>query len=79
MCGMSSKKLATNVGSADMVSISFHAWQSSLLFTCLFGLHIIFSFTAVISYILLVVDLVLVAFLTLHAYKDGMYLDKGGV
>ncbi|KAL9054333.1 MAG: hypothetical protein Q9162_004207 [Coniocarpon cinnabarinum] len=56
--------------------VRFHAWQSSLLFTALFGLHLIFSFTAVVSYILLVVDLVLIAFLTWHAYNDADSLGR---
>ena len=50
----------------------FHAWQSALLFTCLFVFHLIFSFSPHVSFILLAVDLVMIAFLTLHAYKDGI-------
>lgn len=32
--------------------------------------HIIFSFTKYVSFLLLAIDLTLIAFLSLHAYKD---------
>lgn len=68
---------------------SFHAWQSSLVFTavfvctsilaslldcslpCLQILHLILSWSKVLSWILFVLDLGLIAFLTLRAYQDG--------
>ncbi|KAK4966090.1 hypothetical protein LTR66_012048, partial [Elasticomyces elasticus] len=50
--------------------VRFHAWQSSMLFTTVFILHLIFSWTKVISWILFVVDLGLIAWLTFHAYRD---------
>ncbi|KAI9663382.1 MAG: hypothetical protein M1831_002666 [Alyxoria varia] len=56
--------------------VRFHAWQSSLVFTCLFLFHLIFSFTKVISFFLLALDLTLIAFLTLHAYRDAETLDR---
>ena len=49
----------------------FHAWQSSLLFTAIFILHLIFSFSAILSWMLFVVDIGLIAFLTMRAYRDG--------
>ncbi|KAI9716066.1 MAG: hypothetical protein M1828_000477 [Chrysothrix sp. TS-e1954] len=39
-------------------------------------LHLIFSFTKVVSFMLLAVDLILIAFLTLHAYKDAESLER---
>ena len=33
--------------------------------------HLIFSFTKIFSFMLLALDLILISFLTLHAYKDG--------
>jgi len=56
--------------------VRFHAWQSALLFAFLVVLHVIFSFTKIISFILLAVDLVLIAFLSLRAYKDADTLDR---
>jgi len=56
--------------------VRFHAWQSALVFGPLFIIHLIFSFSKVISYLLLVVDLVLIAFLTMHAYKDTLTLER---
>ena len=50
----------------------FHAWQSSLLFSAIFVLHLVFSWLAVLSWILFALDIVLIAFLTLRAYKDGV-------
>lgn len=51
--------------------VRFHAWQSALVFSFAFVLHVIFSWTATISYILLVGDLALMAWLTVRAYRDG--------
>lgn len=56
--------------------IRFHAWQSSLLFTFLFLIHLIFSFSKFVSYALLVLDLGLIAFLALHAYRDADSLER---
>lgn len=50
----------------------FHAWQSSLLFSAIFVLHLIFSWSIILSWMLFVVDLGLIGFLTMHAYRDGM-------
>ncbi|KAF1813086.1 hypothetical protein P152DRAFT_396259 [Eremomyces bilateralis CBS 781.70] len=56
--------------------VRFHAWQSSLLFAFLFIIHIIFSWTSIISYLLLVVDILLIAWLTYRAYSDAETLDR---
>ncbi|MCJ1481763.1 hypothetical protein MMC06_001922 [Schaereria dolodes] len=56
--------------------VRFHAWQSSLVFTALFLIHLIFAWTAVLSWMLLVVDIVLIGLLTLHAYRDADTLDR---
>lgn len=49
----------------------FHAWQSSMLFAFMFVIHVIFSWTAIISWFLFIGDLALIGFLTMHAYQDG--------
>ena len=49
----------------------FHAWQSSLLFTFMFIIHVIFSWSSVLSWILFVGDLGMIGWLTFRAYKDG--------
>ncbi|KAI4120996.1 MAG: hypothetical protein LQ338_006628, partial [Usnochroma carphineum] len=54
----------------------FHAWQSSLVFTAMFIIHLIFSWSSVLSWILFVFDLGLIAFLTMHAYQDANNLDR---
>ncbi|MCJ1385092.1 hypothetical protein MMC17_008210 [Xylographa soralifera] len=56
--------------------VRFHAWQSSLLFAVVFIIHLIFSFSKVISWLLFVVDIVLIGFLSLHAYRDADTLDR---
>ncbi|KAF2111754.1 hypothetical protein BDV96DRAFT_176738 [Lophiotrema nucula] len=56
--------------------VRFHAWQSSLLFAFIFVVHIIFSWSSVISWILFVGDLGLIGLLTWHAYKDAETLDR---
>lgn len=53
----------------------FHAWQASLAFTFLFAVHIILSFSTITSFALLAADLVLIAYLTMRAYKDGRLRD----
>ncbi|KAF8535538.1 hypothetical protein BDD12DRAFT_854860 [Trichophaea hybrida] len=56
--------------------VRFHAWQSSLLFAFLVVAHLIFSFSTFLSYTLLVVDLVLIAYLSMKAYRDADTLDR---
>lgn len=50
--------------------VRFHAWQSSMLFTAIFVLHLILSWSKVLSWMLFVADLALIGFLTMHAYRD---------
>ena len=52
----------------------FHAWQSSLTFSAIFVIHLIFSWSSVLSWMLFVGDLGLIGLLTLHAYQDGLYI-----
>ncbi|MCJ1345524.1 hypothetical protein MMC31_003731 [Peltigera leucophlebia] len=56
--------------------VRFHAWQSSLLFTFVFVIHLIFSWSAFISWTLLVIDIAVIALLSLHAYQDADTLDR---
>lgn len=56
--------------------VRFHAWQSSLLFAFLVVLHVLLSWSAFLSYTLLVIDLVLIAYLSLRAYQDADTLDR---
>ncbi|GAD99120.1 hypothetical protein PVAR5_7826 [Paecilomyces variotii No. 5] len=50
--------------------VRFHAWQSSLLFTAIFLLHLIFSWSSFISWLMFIGDIVLIGFLAMHAYRD---------
>lgn len=54
----------------------FHAWQASLLFTAVFFVHLIFSFSAFLGWVIFLADLGLMAFLTLRAYRDADTLDR---
>ncbi|KAF2644971.1 hypothetical protein P280DRAFT_466221 [Massarina eburnea CBS 473.64] len=56
--------------------VRFHAWQSSLLFAFIFVIHIIFSWSSVISWLLFVGDLGLIGYLTMRAYQDAETLDR---
>ena len=49
----------------------FHAWQSALLFSVSFIIHIIFSWSSILSWIIFAGNIVLIAFLALRAYRDG--------
>lgn len=50
--------------------VRFHAWQSSTLFTAIFILHLILAWSKVLSWMLFVLDLLLMAFLATRAYRD---------
>jgi uncharacterized membrane protein len=52
--------------------VRFHAWQSSLLFAFVFVIHVIFSWSGFISWVLFVGDVCGIAYLTSRAYLDGM-------
>lgn len=51
--------------------VRFHAWQSSLLFAFIFVIHIIFSWSSFISWVLFIGDIGLIGWLTWRAYLDG--------
>jgi uncharacterized membrane protein len=57
--------------------VRFHAWQSSLLFAFLFVVHVIFSWSGFISWVLFIGDLALIAWLTRRAYLDGEFTAAG--
>ncbi|KAF1987099.1 hypothetical protein K402DRAFT_393264 [Aulographum hederae CBS 113979] len=56
--------------------VRFHAWQASLLFSVIFIVHIIFSWTAIISWLLFACDLLLIGWLVFRAYRDADTLDR---
>ena len=56
--------------------VRFHAWQSAMVFSAMFILHIIFSWTAVISWMLFTADLVMIGYLTLCAFRNAETLDR---
>ncbi|KAJ4416384.1 hypothetical protein N0V85_002304 [Neurospora sp. IMI 360204] len=56
--------------------VRFHAWQSSLLFTALFVLHLLISWSSFLSWVLFLADLALVGWLVVNAYRDADTLDR---
>lgn len=56
--------------------VRFHAWQSALLFTAMFVVHLMFSWNLFISWSLLLGDIVLIVWLTRRAYLDADTLDR---
>ncbi|GAP91755.1 putative UPF0132 domain-containing protein [Rosellinia necatrix] len=56
--------------------VRFHAWQSSLVFTAMFILHLLFSWSTFLSWVIVLGDLGLIGFLALHAYRDADTLDR---
>jgi len=56
--------------------VRFHAWQSALLFTFIFVVHLIFSWSSFLSWTFLLCDLVLIGWLTFRAYHDADTLDR---
>ncbi|CAI7648119.1 unnamed protein product [Penicillium bialowiezense] len=55
--------------------VRFHAWQSSMLFAALFVVHLLFSWSSFLSWTLFLFDLLLIGFLSMHAYQDVDTLD----
>ncbi|KAH7400514.1 hypothetical protein DE146DRAFT_612256 [Phaeosphaeria sp. MPI-PUGE-AT-0046c] len=56
--------------------VRFHAWQSSLLFAFVFVIHVIFSWSSFISWVLFVGDVGIIGWLTWRAYLDAATLDR---
>ena len=56
--------------------VRFHAWQSAMLFSAVFLVHIVFSWTAIISWMLFACDVVLIAYLALCAFRKAETLDR---
>ncbi|KAK3318890.1 hypothetical protein B0H66DRAFT_497717 [Apodospora peruviana] len=56
--------------------VRFHAWQSSLLFTAMFILHLLFSWSRFLSWVVFLADLALIGWLVLNAYRDADTLDR---
>jgi uncharacterized membrane protein len=56
--------------------VRFHAWQSSLLFGFVFVVHVIFSWSEFISWVMVVGDLGVVAWLVYRAWVDAATLER---
>ena len=56
--------------------VRFHAWQSAMLFSALFLLHVIFSWTSIVSWMIFVVDIGLIVYLTACAWRNAETLDR---
>ncbi|OQO01361.1 hypothetical protein B0A48_12916 [Cryoendolithus antarcticus] len=56
--------------------VRFHAWQSALVFSAMFLVHIIFSWVRWLSWVLFVGDLALIGWLTWGAWKHAETLDR---
>ncbi|KAK3986575.1 hypothetical protein QBC44DRAFT_333173 [Cladorrhinum sp. PSN332] len=56
--------------------VRFHAWQSSLLFTALFVVHLLVMWSSFLSWVLFLGELVLIGWLMLNAYRDADTLDR---
>lgn len=55
--------------------VRFHAWQSSMLFSAVFVIHLLVAWSAVLSWLFFALDLILIGFLALRAYRDVDTLD----
>lgn len=54
--------------------VRFHAWQSALLFSFVFVIHVIFSWSSWISWVLFVGDVGGIGWLVWRAYVDGKWI-----
>ncbi|KAL2868309.1 DUF4870 domain-containing protein [Aspergillus lucknowensis] len=50
--------------------VRFHAWQSSMLFTVMFVIHLIFVWSSFFSWLFFICDIVMIGFLSQRAYRD---------
>lgn len=64
------------IGERNSDYVRFHAWQSSLLFTVILVVHLIFSWSSFLSWFFFLVDIGLMAWLALRAYQDADTLDR---
>ncbi|RMD44810.1 hypothetical protein DV735_g265, partial [Chaetothyriales sp. CBS 134920] len=55
--------------------VRFHAWQSSMLFSALLLLHLVLSWSRILSWLLFGIDLYLIVLLSMRAYRDVETLD----
>ncbi|CDM28827.1 Tic20-like protein [Penicillium roqueforti FM164] len=55
--------------------VRFHAWQSSMLFATMFIIHLLFCWSSFLSWVLFIIDIALIGFLSMHAYRDVDTLD----
>jgi len=56
--------------------VRFHAWQSALLFTAIMVFHLIFAWSSFLSWFFFIGDIILIALLTMRAYRDAEILDR---
>jgi uncharacterized membrane protein len=54
--------------------VRFHAWQSALVWSFLGVIHVIFSWSTVISWVLFLGDVIGIGWLGWRAYRDGKLL-----
>lgn len=78
MCGEFELALPSRLRSEadDIMARRFHAWQSALLFTAIFVVHLLFSWSTFFGWLFFLGDLALIAFLTMRAYRDADMLDR---
>jgi len=56
--------------------VRFHAWQSALLFLGFMILHIILSFSTILTWLLIMADISAAGWLAYNAYMDGASLER---
>ncbi|KAI1351544.1 hypothetical protein F5Y01DRAFT_122389 [Xylaria sp. FL0043] len=56
--------------------VRFHAWQSSLLFTAIFVIHLLFSWSSFLTWLFVLGDIMLMGLLAVHAHRDADTLDR---
>lgn len=74
MSGESTNRFASD--RKVLIGNRFHAWQSALLFSAIFVLHLLFSWSTFFSWLIFIGDLGLIGFLTFRAYHDADTLDR---
>lgn len=64
---------------AIFVSPTLHLFARGPALTTYQVLHLIFSWSSILSWMLFVVDIGLIGFLTMHAYQDGIIIPRVSV
>lgn len=75
MFGEFTRRKALRIARTVLIQSRFYAWQSALVFSSIFVLHLILSWSSFLSWLLFVFDIALIGLLAFRAYRDGKFCN----